>query len=324
MERPRRPAAPLAVRPDWFVRSRLKLRQLLLLLRLGETRHLGRAAEDLSMTQPAATRLLRDLEAAFGAELFQRSRRGMAPTAQGEALLRHARILVNGLGRAREELEDIGGGIAGRLRIGTLISTAPVLLPRAIARLKARAPGLRISVQEGTNDLLVAALARGELDLMLGRVLPEPEGAGLAYTVLYEEPFVVVAGRAHALAGRRRIALASLVDEPWILPPPGTAVRQEMDGRFAREAGRQPGNVVESVSLLTNQTLLEEGGMLGLLPEAAARHYARNGLLKVLPVELDRLVGPVALITRAASAPTPAATEAIRVLTEVAATLQPR
>ncbi|HVL36255.1 MAG TPA: LysR family transcriptional regulator, partial [Burkholderiales bacterium] len=103
---------------------RLKLRQLLLLRALGETRNLRRSASALNLTQPAATRLLQELEAALGLQLFERSRRGMAPTPYGEAMIRHARAVLADLDGAREELAALAEGSQGRVVVGSLVSTS--------------------------------------------------------------------------------------------------------------------------------------------------------------------------------------------------------
>lgn len=287
-------------------RGRLKLRQLWLLVALAEFQTLRRAAEQYGITQPAATRMLRELEEALGVPLFERSRRGMKPTLYGEAMIRHARVLLADLNRAGEEVVALAGGASGRLSIGTLISTAPVLLPRSIARLKAERPRLRILVQEGTHGMLVAALRRGELDVMLGRVTSAEQLANLRHEVLYREEFRIVAGPRHPLARARRLSLADLVDEAWVLPQTDIPLRQRLDVLFIAQAGRAPENFIESVSLLTNLTLLQQTRFLATMPAEVARHFARYRLISVLPVLLKDILGPVAIITRAGPLPSPA------------------
>ena len=292
---------------DWFISGRIKLRQLALVRTLGVTRNLRRAAAAMHVAQPAATKLLADLESTLGVSLFRRSRSGMEPTVYGDALIRHARALLSGLDNAREEIRRLVDGNSGHVTIGTLVSTAPVLLPRSIARLKVQRPGIRVSVTEGTHELLIAALLRGDLDVTLGRVTGESGSANLNFEVLYEEDFRVVCGTAHPLVRRRKLKLDDLVDQPWILPPAGLPIRQRLDALFARAIGRVPDDVTESVSLLTNQTLLQEAPFLGVLPAGVAGHYERLGLLKMLPVPVSGLRPPVAVITRKESPLSPAA-----------------
>lgn len=307
---------------EWFLNGRIKLRQLALVRMLGETGNLRRAAAAMHVAQPAATKLLADLEAVLGVSLFERSRGGMAPTIYGEALIRHARSLLAGLDVARDEIKRLVDGASGSVTVGTLVSTAPVLLPRSIARLKSQRPGVMVSVTEGTHDLLIAALLRGDLDVTLGRVTGEAGSGGLNFEVLYEEDFCVVCGTAHPLARSRRLRFADLVDQPWILPPAGLPIRQRLDALFAAATGRVPDDVTESVSLLTNQTLLQEAPFLGVLPEAVALHYRKLDLLRILPVPLEGLRPPVAVITRKDAPLSPAAAGLIDTLRTAARELR--
>jgi DNA-binding transcriptional LysR family regulator len=299
---------------------RLKLRQLLLLRALRESGNLRRSAAALNLTQPAATRMLQELESTLGLKLFERSQRGMAPTPYGEAMIRHAGAVLADLDSAREELSALADGSHGRVAVGTLMSTASLLLPRTIARAKARAPRLQLTVQEGTHDQLLDALLKGELDLMLGRVLPSTAQDAVLVEILYREEFCVVCGTANPLA-RRRPRLGDLVDRPWILPPAQVPLRQRLDALFLAQTSRRPADLVESVSVLTNLTLLRETDALGVLPAETARHYAKLGLLAELRVSLKGILGPVALLTRRNHARSPAAESFLAMLRLVAAEL---
>ena len=300
---------------------RLKLRQLLLLRALRDSGNLRRSAAALNLTQPAATRMLQELEATLGLRLFERSPRGMAPTPYGEAMIRHAGAVLADLDSAREELGALAAGSDGRVAVGTLMSTASLLLPRTIARAKQRSPRLQIAVLEGTHDQLLETLLKGELDLMLGRVLPGNAEGAVSVEVLHREEFRVVCGAANPLALKAR-RLGELVDRPWILPLPYVPLRQRMEALFLAETGRLPANLVESVSVLTNLSLLRESDALAVLPAETARHYAKLGLLRELSVSLKGILGPVALVTRRNHARSPAAEAFLATLRQVAAELQ--
>jgi DNA-binding transcriptional LysR family regulator len=296
---------------------RLKLRQLVLLRALGDSGNLRRSAAAVSLTQPAATRMLQELEETLGLKLFERSPRGMAPTPYGEAMIRHAGAVLADLDSAREELTALAEGLHGRVAVGTLMSTASLLLPRTIARAKARAPRLQVFVQEGTHEQLLEALLAGDLDLMLGRVLPGDARDAVSVEILYREEFRVVCGSANLLA-RRRARLGDLVDHPWILPPPHVPLRQRLDALFLSQTGRRPVNLVESISVVTNLTLLRESSALGVLPAQTAKQYAKLGLLAELNVSLKDILGPVALVTRRNHARSPAAESFLALLRGVA------
>jgi len=296
---------------------RLKLRQLVLLRALAGSGNLRRSAAALSLTQPAATRMLQELEETLGLKLFERSPRGMAPTPYGEAMIRHAGAVLADLDSAREELAALADGSQGRVAVGTLMSTSSLLLPRTIARAKARSPRLQLAVQEGTHEQLLDALLEGDLDLMLGRVLPGVSQDAVTVEILYREEFRVVCGTANPLA-RRRARLGELVDRPWILPPPHVPLRQRLDALFLSQTGRRPGDLVESVSVLTNLTLLRESMALGVLPAETAKQYAKLGVLAELSVSLKGILGPVALVTRRNHARSPAADSFLALLRGVA------
>lgn len=306
-----------------LARSRLRLRQLLLLRALGEQRNLHRAAAALAIAQPAATRLIKELEQTLGVPLFERSRKGMTPTIYGEAMIRHANLVIADLEAAREEIGALAAGGSGSITVGATTSIAPVLLPRALARVKGERPGLRIAIQEGNQEPLVAALARGELDIALVRAAPGASFPGLRYELLYSEGFCIVASLRHRLARAKSLTLDDLADESWILPPEPVPLRQQLDALFLSGTGRKPGNPIESVSIFTNQTLLQEAPLLAIMPETTARQFARQRLLSILPVALKGLVGPVALVMREPSRPSPAVASLVTALRAEAVALRP-
>jgi DNA-binding transcriptional LysR family regulator len=307
---------------DWLTRGRLRLRQLLLLRSLGEERNLRRAAARLNLAQPAATRLVRELEAFIGVALFERSSKGMSPTVYGEVMIRHANVVLADLDAARKEVDALAGGASGRIDVGTVNSIAPLLLPQALAQVKAERPGLDVTVHEGTHEPMIGLLARGELDLVLARAMPGGTLPGLQYELLYREQFRIVSGPKHRLARAKNLTLADLIDEAWILPPETVPLRQQLDLLFVSVTGRTPQNPIESVSILTNQTLMQEAPLLCTLSVAAAERYASQRLVAILPVPLKGLLGPVALVTREASQPSPAVDALIAAIRKAAETLK--
>lgn len=290
--------------PDWFLRSRLKMRHVQLLAAIDEHRSIHKAAASLNMTQPAATKLLADLEGLLELHLFERSTRGLVPTPHGESLVRHARMILGTLDHARAELGAISDGAAGKIKIGVLLVVAPVLVPRALLRFKERHPTMTVLVQEGNLASLMPALHRGDLDLIVGRLTADFDSAGLHFELCYDEPMCVVVRSGHPLCEERSLHLAGLADRAWILPTPDTAFRQRVDAAFRQGGVEPPARLVESVSILTNKALLQGSDMLGVMPGNVARHYECAGELAVLAVDLPLPSGPVGIITRSAGATT--------------------
>ena len=163
----------------WFVRARLKTRQLLLLVALEDEGNINRAAQVLSITQPAASKLLKDLEDMLGVSLFDRLPRGMRATWYGETMIRHARMALASLGQAHDEIEALKSGSFGQVSVGAITGPGLMLLPVAVALLKQERPSLRVSLQIETSDVLIERLSQGKIDMVIGRLFASHDKSGV-------------------------------------------------------------------------------------------------------------------------------------------------
>jgi DNA-binding transcriptional LysR family regulator len=284
--------------PNWFLRARLKTRQLLLLIALDEQRNIHRASEVLCMTQPAASKQLKDLEDMLEVRLFERHPRGMEPTLYGETMIRHARMALTSLSLAHEDIVALKNGLSGQVEVGCIMTPAMGLLPRAISRIKLEAPLLRIGVHMEASKLLVDMLQRGTLDFMIGRIVDEADAAGLHYEELAIEPVCAVARVGHPLLKEESLSLADLATQPWILPPPGSVLRHRWELMFRRAALEPPANAVDTTSLLLITALLAQTDSLHVMPVEVARYYASLKVLAILPIELPCRMDAFGIITR--------------------------
>lgn len=284
--------------PNWFLRARLKTRQLLLLIALDEQRNIHRAAEALHMTQPAASKQLKDLEDMLEVQLFERLPRGMEPTLYGESMIRHARMALTSLSLAHEDIVALQSGLAGQVEIGVIMTPGMSLLPRAISRVKAQSPRLRIGVQLETSNILLERLQRGTLDFMIGRILEGEDRAGLQYEELAEEPVCAVARMGHPLLTRHGVTLQDIVAGAWILPPQGSVLRHRCDMMFRRAGLEPPINVVDTTALLLIIALLQQTDSLHVMPVEVARYYASLNILSILPIELPCKMDAFGIITQ--------------------------
>lgn len=275
--------------------SGIKLRQLRLLVAVNEQGSILRAAATLNVAQPAATKMVRDLEKALGVELFARSTRGVVPTLFGEVVIRHAKLVLAQLRHASDELASLTQGASGRVAVGTLLAAAPHLLPHAIVALKHERPGINVSVIEGTNDKLRPMLRGGDLDLVIGRLPEYRERTGLIHEILYEEPVSIVVRKGHPLARRRGVKLADLQSQEWILPPPETSLRRQLEQGFRGAGLELPVPSIESVSILANFTILRETDMVAALPHQVAG--SQSDLVR-LPIDVDIGYGAVGVTLR--------------------------
>jgi DNA-binding transcriptional LysR family regulator len=265
--------------------QRLKLRQLQLVIAVGEQGSILNAARGLNMAQPSATKLIKDLEAAFGVPLFERTNRGVVPTMFGEALIRHGKLILSQVTHAAEEIADLADGSGGRVVVGTLLAAAPLLLPRTVARVLAARPNLQIKVVEATNERLMPALRVGELDFAVGRLPAHRFRDELAQERLYDERVVAVTRPDHPLQGRA-CTLGEVAGGGFILPPPETTLRRQIDQMFFDAGLEQPRRVVESISYLANRSLLAGTDLIGFLPEHVTRQDAAAGLIAPLDWEV--------------------------------------
>lgn len=298
-----------------FLLSRLKLRQLKLLTVIAEEGTVLRGSQLLNIAQPAATKSIKELEDALGVELFIRSSRGVTPTLFGEVMIKHAKLILTQLRHASEELQSLDEGLSGRVYVGTLLAASPTLLPRSLALLRERRPGIAVSVSEGTIDKLMPSLRTGDLDIVLGRLPDYREREGLAQEVLYLEPIAIVAREGHPLAGKKIVTLSDLVSQAWVMPPMQTSLRRQIEVAFLREDLEPPADVIESVSILTNHTLLIETDMIAAMPHQVAS--VQQGL-RILPVTLEATSSRIGATMRATVGLSAAAEYFMSIVREVA------
>ncbi|MEO7497063.1 MAG: LysR family transcriptional regulator [Massilia sp.] len=272
--------------PNWFLKARLKTRQLLLLIALDDYRNIHRAADELHMTQPAASKQIKDLEEMLEVRLFERLPRGMEPTIYGETMIRHARMALTSLSLAHDDIVALKAGLVGQVEVGVIMTPAMALLPRAIARIKERAPLMRIGVQLEPSNVLLEKLQHGTLDFMIGRILEKVDTSGLIYEELTEEPACGVVRVGHPLLERKHLKLKDIAHEPWILPAPGSVLRHRFDMMFRRAGLEPPSNVVDTTALLLITALLQQTDSLHVMPHDVAQYYASLNVLRILPIEL--------------------------------------
>jgi DNA-binding transcriptional LysR family regulator len=272
--------------PNWFLKARLKTRQLLLLIALDDYRNIHRAADELHMTQPAASKQIKDLEEMLDVKLFERLPRGMEPTIYGETMIRHARMALTSLALAHDDILTLKAGLTGQVEVGVIMTPAMALLPRAIARVKEEAPLLRIGVQLETSNLLLDKLQHGTLDFMIGRIFDTGDTSGLIYEELTEEPACAVVRPGHPLLERKDLALQDIVPLPWIVPPHGSILRYRFDMMFRRAGLEPPSNVVDTTAMLMITALLQQTDSLHVMPIEVAQYYASLNVMRILPIEI--------------------------------------
>ncbi len=309
---------------DTRLPSRLKTRQLTLLMHLDDRRSILGAAEAANMSQPAASKLLAELEDTLGVALFVRHARGVEPTWYGEVLLRHARNALLELRQAQEEIADLKAGLTGHASLGTVVTSATGLVPMAVAELKARSPRLLINIEMDFSEVLVRQLLEGKFDIVVARIHHPERLADLIFEPFGEEPHAMYARADHPLGRKRGLALKHLVGQSWVLPPRGNVLRDRLTVLFLAERLELPKEVVETASLPVIISLLQMSEMVSALPSDVVRPYCESGVLRELPIRLDLRLGEAGIITRREQELSPGALAMRNALRTVAARLYPR
>ncbi len=302
--------ATLASRTEQLL-NRLRMRQVALLLAIDEFRTLHAAAQHLGMTQPAASKMLHELEEALGETLFDRVGRGLLLNPAGQAVLNTFRNLRNSMAALGRELHELRLGSSGRLLVGSITAAAPTYLSAAMIALKDEYPLLSIELSVDTSDRLIELLRDGRLDVVIGRT-PEPTSPAnqdCLFTPIGEEALSVVVACDHPLAQaprKRRMEFAALLDYPWILQLRGSPLREVIEQEFRSHHAALPPGLVETSSFLTATDLIAHSRMIAVIPHSVADRFARHNLLRILPytfthtlsswgslVHRDRHINPV-------------------------------
>ncbi len=277
--------------------NRLRMRQVALLLAIDAHRTLHAASQQLGMTQPAATKMLHELEDALGQPLFDRVGRGLQLNPAGQAVMntfRGMRGTMEALGR---ELQDLRLGGAGKLFIGSIMAASPVLLTDTLVRLKEEYPLLAIEIAVDTSDRLVEQMREGALDVVIGRMLG-PARQNHVFRPIGEEPLSVVAAVDHPLADQATVAFDDLLRFPWILQPLGSPMREVLEQEFRDHHASVQRGLIETSSILTTTNLIFKTQMIAVIPESSASRYQTHGLLTVLPYTIAHKLAAYGSIVR--------------------------
>jgi DNA-binding transcriptional LysR family regulator len=273
------------------------MRQVALLLAVGEYGTLRKASGELGMTQPAATKMIHELESALGQKLFERVGRGQKLTPAGTSVLGYFRGLRGSIASMTRELAELQLGSSGRVSVGSIMAPSPTLLTQAIIALKKAYPLLSIDVTLDTSDRLFELLREGVLDVAIGRVRGE-QWADYVFTPLENEELAIVVGMHHPLGKKKSVPFSSLLDYPWILQPTGSPMREVLEQEFRMQQAPLPRGLIETASILTTTNLIAETDMVGVVPQSIADTYARHGLLRVLPCHIQHKMESFGSITR--------------------------
>jgi DNA-binding transcriptional LysR family regulator len=266
--------------------SRLKLPQLRLIAALEDTGSLSAAAEALNLSQPAASRMMAELEASFEAPLAERLARGVRLTPLGVALARHARSVLLQLAEAERELGDLKAGRRGPVAIGAVSGPAFALMPETVARMREIAPAIDIDVTIDSSNVL----ARVPADF-------DPEDFE-SFAIGVEQARLIVR-RDHPLRGRGAAALADVAAYEWVTQPRGTPLRRAWEALFQTANLETPRRILATTSLTLTMMTVARGQAIAAISDEVARFVCEDatpGALAILPTAFGFVVQPYSLV----------------------------
>ncbi len=304
--------------------NRMKLQDLHVLMTVVQAGSMGKAAQILNTTQPNISRSIGELEQALGVRLLDRHRQGIEPTEYGRALLDCGAAVFDDLRQGVKNIAFLADPTAGELRIGTTTFLAASFVSALVDRLSRRYPRIVFHLVTGYTETLHRELAERNVDLLIIRGSGPIADPRYDFEFLFDDSYVVAAGAQNQWVRRRRIEIAELVNELWVLPPPDSVI-----GSIVMDAFRASGLDYPRVSVVTDCphmriSLLATGRFVTIFPASAFRFLTKRSELKILPVELPTARRPNGIVTLKNRALSPVARLFIDCAREVAKPLAKR
>jgi len=287
--------------------SRLHLKQLRLLVALGEHNSLLKASRQVALTQPGASKALQEIETTFGTPLFVRTNRGLEPNAVGHCVIRYARLIQTDLSHLRDEIVGILRGQGGRVAAGVIMGAVP-LLTDAISALVTRQPDLSVEIVEDTSAALLALLDAGRLNLAICRTTIAAAPQVYDSVKLQEETLAVIANVGHPLRRAKKLTLQQLAPYRWVVYRANMPMRLLLEGEFRNSGIRFPQHLLETTSAFATLALLQANpSFVALVSIEVAQFFARQQMSCILPLALASRSEPYELVTRKGALVPPAA-----------------
>jgi DNA-binding transcriptional LysR family regulator len=278
--------------------SRIRFKHLQIVDAITHYGSVHAAARGLNMTQPAISKILRDLEDQLGVELFERLPRGVRPTAIGLEVVAYARRTLSETTRFFDAVASLRQGGYGSLSIGAVMSAVADLLPDALAALRERRPRMTVHILTGTSDELLAALERRSIEVAIGRPTEPRHHAIFNYEPLFEETVSAFCAPDHPLAGRDKITAADLVGETWVLQASTSPLRQILESSLAHLGCPPRTAAIETASIFATVNLVRRARMLSILPRNVIASWVSHGEIVELPLPLNERLADCGLVTR--------------------------
>lgn len=292
-----------------LLRKGLKLSHLRLMAALADTGQLGMAADRLGIAQPAASRLLAEVERIAGQPLHIRTGRGISLTPMGDALARRAVRVVTELRDAEREIAEIGGGESGHVRIGSVTGPALDRVLPTLRTARLALPGVTAEVVVAPSDLLGQQLMTGRIDFAVGRMPDGMEDRLTLSAPIDTERVALMVRRGHRLAQLADVTPDELMAFDWVMPPAGTLLTRAVTDRLRALGLPNPPQRLATSSFLLTLALVQQSNAIAPLARAVCDRFAgqADAPYAVLPIDLGIVVEPFGLMTRTNAILTPVA-----------------
>jgi len=310
---------------DWADRigSRIRLRDLHILLAVAESGSMSKAATQLAISHPVVSKTISDLEQTVGVRLFDRTSQGVELTTYGQTLLKCGVLVFDEMRQGLKQIKFLTDPNSGELRIGCREMIVVGLLPAILKRFWRRHPRIRVHVVHAYTPMQqFQELRARNVELLIGIMPLTPfQEEDLFVEPLFDEPYVSVAANHSRWARRRKIGLAELVDEPWVLPPYDIGGGTLIAEIFRINKLEPPTPALTTLSIQLTVSLVATGRFVGLMPRSVAQFSAGRFGLRILPVKLPMPLFSNILITIKHRTLSPLAERFIACVREVSASL---
>ena len=279
---------------------RFDLTDMRLFLTVVEQGSLTKGAESMNLALASVSERVSGMEASLGAQLLERNRRGVTATPAGDALVRHARLILDQVEQMRGELRSYGTGLKGRIKLLSNTAGLAAFLPSRLGRFLVAYPDLSIDLYERPSTEIVRAILESRADL--GVVAYIADLAALQTHVIAEDQLVVVVSEMHRISDQQSIAFADVVGEPFV--GLADAALEAHLGERASRLGRQIYYRIQLRRIENIAMLVESGVGIAILPEASAKDLGHLGL-SIVPLRDAWALRQLHLCARDFSALTP-------------------
>lgn len=292
-------------------RSGLKINHLRLILAIDDHRRISAAAETLGISQPAASRMLAEIETILKAPICERVARGVELTRYGQALARRARTIFLELREASREISELKTGSGGSVSIGSVTGPALNLAVPAIRQVITAYPGIEINIQIENSNVLTRELLAARHDFVVGRI-PDDLSPRLFNMVEigYEEVCLIVRD-GHPLLDKPIAGAEDLPSYDWVFQPPGTLLRRAVEDSFMSAGVRLPATVINTSSIILTLSIVRNTNAIAPVALDVANLIADNGTpageIRILKTEVPIRIKPYGLITAEGRALPPSA-----------------